>query len=157
MTFKQAVERTAEIRNAFQPGLGALRRMDRAHITADNPRLLKGSVDLDKALHTKYPNANRWDYGIGQKPANSNQERVFWVEVHPNRAGEVEVVLAKLEWLKHWLRDCAKNLDKLQREFIWVSSGATTFTLTAPKQKQLALLGLQRKGGHFTIPNEAKP
>jgi hypothetical protein len=45
----------------------------------------------------------------------------------------------------------------MPREFIWIATGITYFTLTALKQKQFALLGLQYKGKHFNIPDETKP
>jgi hypothetical protein len=61
-------------------------------------------------------------------------------------------VLAKLNWLKEWLPENATALNAMYREFIWVSSGKTSFTLTAPQQKRFALLGLQHKGRVFKIP-----
>ena len=61
-------------------------------------------------------------------------------------AKEVKVVLDKLRWLKTWLSADGNRLDKFERDFVWVSSGTTSFTLSAPQQKQFALLGLQHKG-----------
>lgn len=133
MTFEQAVKQTAEIKDAFHPGLRALRKIDKSRITATNPALLTGSIYLDEALSRTYPHESRWDYGIGQKPENSSNERVFWLEIHPGHAGELRVVLAKLEWLKQWLRESAVHLNGLQREFIWISTGKTSLTPTAPQ------------------------
>jgi hypothetical protein len=53
------------------------------------------------------------------------------------------------------LHDEAREINALRREFIWVASGKTSFTLTSPQQKKFALLGLQHKGRLFTIPDEA--
>jgi hypothetical protein len=34
-------------------------------------------------------------------------------------------------------------LNQFERDFVWVSSGATSFTLGAPQRKKFAQLGLQ--------------
>ena len=154
MTFKQAVEVIELLADAWRSGLGALRGADRQHIDAKNTRRLTGSVDLDTCLEESCPNDPRWDYGIGHRPTNLNSETVYWVEVHPGNAGEVNALLQKLAWLKVWLKNSAPALDGMRREFIWVSSGKTSFTLSAPQQKRFALQGLQHKGRVFRIPNQ---
>ncbi len=60
-----AVESTPDVASAYQRGLRALRRNEAGLITAANPRLIDGSVDIDKAVETLYPDTNRWDYVIG--------------------------------------------------------------------------------------------
>jgi hypothetical protein len=152
VTFREAVEKTPEIREAWRIGFKALRPADRQHVDAEDTHSLRGSVDVDSTLRDKYPDANRWDYAIGHRPSNLAKDVAYWVEVHPASDGEVKVVLAKLKWLKDWLRTCAQNLNSMHKEFIWVSSGKTSFTLNSPQQKQFALLGLQHKGRVFTIP-----
>jgi hypothetical protein len=152
MTFEEAVAATPDLDGAWRDGLGALRRADKEHISAADPRLLSGSVDVDTALTKNYPNANRWDYGIGSRPTNLKEEVVYWFEVHPASDGEVKVVLAKLTWLKTWLRENSVPLGSMRRNFIWISSGRTSFTSTSPQQRQFALQGLQHTGGHFRIP-----
>jgi hypothetical protein len=66
----------------------------------------------------------------------------------------VKAVLAKLTWLKRWLRESAPRLQSMRKVFVWVSSGKTSFTLSSPQQKQFALLGLRHQGRVFKIPNE---
>ncbi|HEV3259708.1 MAG TPA: hypothetical protein VG013_22765 [Gemmataceae bacterium] len=129
--------------------------MDKQHVKAEDTRRLTGSVDVDAALKATCPNDPRWDYGIGHQPANLDDETVYWVEIHPASSEEVNAVLQKLAWLKSWLREGALPLNAMRREFIWVSSGKTSFTLSAPQQKRFASQGLQHKGRVFTIPNQA--
>ncbi len=155
MKFKQAVLGTADLKGAWRAGLQALRPADKQHVKAENPSRLTGSVDVDATLKKKYANDPRWDYAIGHQLKNRKDEIVYWVEVHPASDGEIKVVVAKLHWLKDWLRDKAPQLHSMRREYIWVSSGKTSFTLTSPQQKQLAVLGLQHKGRIFTIPDNA--
>jgi hypothetical protein len=64
-------------------------------------------------------------------------------------------VVGKLKWLEQWLRDTAPLLHAFRKEYIWVSSGKTSFTLSSPQQKQIAQLGLQQTGRIFRIPNES--
>ena len=88
----------------------------------------------------------------GWSSADGFQGEVCWIEVHPANDGEVRVVLEKLAALQKWLRKDGRKLNAMRRAFIWVSSGKTSFTLTAPQQKQFALRGLQQTGRFFKIP-----
>lgn len=150
MTFRQAVEATPEIADAYRLGLRALRAADREKVTARRPRALGGSVDLDGALATAYPDARRWDYGIGVRQTHGDQ--VYWTEVHPARDDQIGVMREKLDWLKQWLRNSAPMLNNFPKEFIWVASGATAITPNSPRLRALAAQGLVLKGGHFRIP-----
>jgi len=151
VTFKIAVERTPDLKGSWCPGLKALSEADKAHVTAEDPRRLKGSVNVDALLRQKFQNDPRWDYAIGHQPTNLKREMIYWVEIHPaNDRGVVEV-LNKLNWLRGWLRRSAPLLHAMPRAFIWVSSGKTSFTPSSPQQKRLALLGLQHKGRMLRI------
>jgi len=66
---------------------------------------------------------------------------------------EVKVVLAKLHWLQTWLEADGKLLTQFECDFVWVSSGATSFTSTAPKVKLIAQHGLQYKAKVLRIPS----
>ncbi len=156
MTFKDAVEQTTGLGEAYCRGLRALRSQDRTHVDAQDTQRLSGSVDLDSVLQADQPNDPRWDYGVGHRPSNLNgREMIYWIEIHPATDGEVKVVIGKLQWLKQWLSSSARKLNAMHREFVWLSSGKTSLTLTAPQRKKMALEGLQHKGGHFRIPNRA--
>jgi hypothetical protein len=155
VNFKDGVDQTPELNSTWREGLQALQGSDKQHIKVRTARRLTGSVNVDVALREKYPEENRWDYAIGHQPTNLKGEIVYWVEVHPATDGQIKVVLAKLQWLKTWLGNNAKQLQSMRKEFIWVSSGKTSFTLTSPQQKQFALKGLQHKGRVFMIADEA--
>lgn len=135
------------------PGLGALRAQDRPHVAPEDPRLLQGSADIDSALQILEPQAHRWDFAIGYRHTNRKRDCLYWVEIHTANDKEVAVVLDKLRWLRTWLEGDGKLLNQFERDFVWVASGATTFTLGSPKLKQFAQLGLQHKGRVLRIPS----
>jgi hypothetical protein len=150
LTFQRAVEQTPDLKGAWREGLKALREIDRNRVDAQDTRRIKGSVDVEEALVASYPGERQWDYAVGFHPTNLGGEVVVYrLEVHPAKDGEVRVVLEKLQFLKKWLRERGTKLNTMRRAFIWVSSGKTSFTLTAPQQKQFALHGLQHPGRYF--------
>jgi hypothetical protein len=153
VTFKKAVRKTPHLANAWMQGLGALRAQDRPHVVPEDPRRLKGSADVDSKLQGHQPDAHRWDFAIGYRHANRKKDCVYWMEIHTANDKEVKVVLDKLRWLRAWLAGDGNLLDQFERDFIWVSSGATSFTLGAPQLKQFAQLGLQHKGRVLRIPS----
>ena len=153
MSFKRAVGLTPHLQNALKPGLRALQAQDRPHVNPEDPRRLQGSVDVDSALQCRQPDANRWDFAIGYRHANRQRDFIYWVEVHTAADNQVKVVLKKLRWLRSWLHGEGNPLDHFDREFIWVSSGATSFTLDAPQRKQFAQCGLEHKGRVLRIPS----
>lgn len=118
--FQKAVEGTPTISNAFHPGIQALEHDDRKRLDCKNEAT--GSLFLDETLKRALPNANRWDYAIGLKK-NHHCEKVLWLEVHSMSSGQSQLVVAKLNWLKTWLRDEAPLLNAIERVFIWQLSG----------------------------------
>jgi hypothetical protein len=156
MSFREAVENTPGLTQAYRPGLQALRAQDRPHIRAEDPRALRGSVDIDTAYVETEPHANRWDYGICYKHENRSQDFVYWVELHTASDSEVSVVIRKAKWLRNWLRGPGAQLAALERDIVWVSSGSTSFTLTAPQRKEMAQAGLQHVGTVLRIPKKRR-
>ncbi len=154
MTFKGAVEATPQIKDAYRPGLQALRKPERKRVSAEDDRQLTGSVDLDRAVKDAHPNDRRWDYAVAHRPGNWSRGReiVYWIEIHPATSGDVGDVLAKLAWLRKWLSANSPALHKMRCEFIWISSGKTSFTAGAPQQRIMAQQGLRHRGRHFRIP-----
>lgn len=118
MSFTDAVRRTLELTECLKSGLQAL-GSNRRKIRVDSTRDLTGSVNIDACLARRYPNAPRWDYAFGYK------DRVYYVEIHQGRTGEMENVIAKLEWLRQWRKRSAKSLENLkhQRTYHWISTG----------------------------------
>jgi len=152
MTFRDAVKKVADLEKAHAVGLQALRAEDKHHIDAQNTRHLTGSVDIDSALKKVYPNANRWDFAIAYQHANRIAEVIYWVELHTASDSQVKVVVKKAQWLLQWLKDAGKPLARFERDIVWVSSGATSFTLSAPQRKQMAQAGMRHSGSVLRIP-----
>ncbi len=156
MTFQEAVQQTPHLAAAWRAGLQALRAEDRPHIQTEHPRRLRGSADVDAALRGSEPNANRWDFAIGNQHTNHADEFIYWVEIHTGSDNQISVVLRKLEWLKNWLRQDGHRLDRFNRDFIWVSSGHTLFTQGSAQVRTLAQKGLIYAGTVLRIPNERR-
>ena len=154
MSFREAVGNTPHLENAWQEGLQALRAEDKPHIEAEDTRKLRGSVDVDTALQRIEPQANRWDFGIGYQHSDRQRDVVYWTELHTASDSEVRVVIAKAQWLLGWLKGDSKTLAAFERDIVWVSSGATSFTLTSPQKKQMAAAGLRHTGLKLRIRNE---
>jgi hypothetical protein len=151
VTFREAIEQTPHLDHAWRTGLQALRAQDRPHIEAENTRHLCGSVYIDTALQQAEPRANRWDYGIAYQHSNRQNEFVYWVEPHTASDSQVNKVIKKAQWLLEWLKNGGRPMAQFEREIIWVSSGATTFTLNAPRKKQMAEVGLIHRGQKLKI------
>ena len=58
--FQLAVEQTAEVSAAYEPGLRALRRAEVGKVVASDGSRLDGSLNIDDAVAQLYPNENRW-------------------------------------------------------------------------------------------------
>lgn len=118
MNFAEAVRDTPEIAECLKAGIQAL-GSNRHKIKVNATRSLTGSVDIDMCLAKRYPNAHRWDYVFGYK------DRIYYVEVHQGRAGEMENVIAKLDWLRQWRKRSSKSLETLEHQstYHWISTG----------------------------------
>jgi len=109
-----------------------------------------GGIDLDSVLRQHRPNDNRWDYGLGYKPANGSEQAV-WVEVHSVKTSEVSKVLNKLQWLKNWLNENAAQLRQLSDRgdrdirYVWIASSGVNIPQNSPQARQLAQSGLSLK------------
>jgi hypothetical protein len=150
MRFKEAVENTRGLDQAYQPGLQAIRRRDSRHISSRDSHLVAGSVNLDLALAETLPNDPRWDYAVGVA-ARITSEIVIWIEIHPASSQHINEVLDKLEWLKDWLRTCAPDLNSMSREFVWVASGKVSLQGNSPQRRKLAVHGLRFAGSHLHV------
>lgn len=156
MNFQQAVGKIPALKNSWCPGLQALRAEDKPHIEAEDPRRLTGSVDVDTAYQKLMPQSNRWDFGIAFRHSDRDKEVVYWVELHTASDSQVKVVIKKAQWLLEWLKGDGKPLAGFEKEIVWVSSGATTFTRSSPQKKLMAMAGLQHVGGKLHIPTKRK-
>lgn len=133
LTFIEAVNNTSELSGHCKSGLSAL-GSDSSHVTANNPRLIDGSVDIDSCMTTSCPNDSRWDYVIGY---NGN---VFFVEVHPAQTSNVEEMIKKVVWLKNWLKGSAPDLLSLHKcgIFHWIPSGKVKILSNSSQARKIA-------------------
>ena len=133
MTFKEAVQQTPQVANAYQAGLSAFGSYSNKVVVPDK-RLLGGSVDIDATTRDLYPNENRWDYVF-----DYNGE-VFFIEVHTANTKETSTVVRKLEWLKSWLHEEAPKIDKLKSKtlppFYWVQSKQYALPAHTPQYRK---------------------
>jgi hypothetical protein len=146
VSFRKAVEATPNLQGAWRAGLQALRARDRPHVIAEDTRCLQGSVNIDGALEDLEPDAHRWDFAVAYRHNNRKTDCIYWVEVHTANDHELKVVLEKLKWLKQWLANDGQELNAFERDIVWVSSGATSFTQGSPQVKGLAARGLLYAG-----------
>lgn len=145
-SFRAGTAACADLKPYYRRGLRGLRVADRVRICASDPRKLTGSIDIDSALKQRLPAAPRWDYAIGYEPDSGRDEVVHWVEVHPATDGEVGTVKRKLAWLKHWMRENARELAAMERRFIWVASGRSALSPVSPARRSLAQAGCRFVG-----------
>lgn len=105
----------------FKRGLGALESKDKQAglIVTKDPRLIQGSIYLDKATETLYYDCNRWDYVI------EYDGNLFYYEPHPALNNEnIKEISGKVDWLKWWLKNKAPEIRNMgTKGFYWVHTG----------------------------------
>lgn len=140
-TFQNVICSILDISMAYQTGLSALRKEDKNIINFEDTRKIDGSVDIDDATKSLYPQENRWDYVISYKG-----EYLYFVEVHPATNGTVKDVIAKRNWLLKWLSTKALPLNnyvqKEKKQFIWIHSGRFGLLKTSREYRLAAKYGL---------------
>ncbi len=117
----------------YTDGLAAIKNEHRKQIKYEDPRNLIGSLDIDKACKYSEPSASRWDYLIVVN--KNNKENLAFIEIHPAKPGEVEVIIKKKEWLLVWISKT--RLKEFSRSIIWVSTGGTKIL---PQSKYIRIL-----------------
>ena len=139
-----AIKKIPSLADNLKPGLQALRRNDRNAVSIEDSRKLSGSIDIDKALESEYPNENRWDYCIGLR-RTTHSDSLVWVEVHPANSRSVSDMLAKAKWLKSWLKSSGRPLGVLCSgglDLRWVPTGRVGFRRGSRQSTLLAQAGI---------------
>lgn len=137
--FKEAIEKTEEVKNGFCQGLRALKKVDRTKIVCDETRKIDGSLDIDSSVRDFYPESERWDYAI------SYIGKICYCEIHPAETSEVTKMIGKLAWLKKWLIDKAPEINALPNythKYVWVSSGRVNVLPTSREAKRISSSGI---------------
>ncbi|MBE2279044.1 MAG: hypothetical protein IAE91_01525 [Ignavibacteriaceae bacterium] len=139
--FKEAVINTPDVKMGYMSGLNALNRQEKIKINLADLSLLEGSLDIDESTRQLYPNENRWDYAIGYAG------KIYFVEFHSASSKEVKVVIAKLNWLKKWLKVAAPIVDSLKSDtpFHWIQSGNFKILKDSKFYRQAAQHGILPK------------
>ena len=137
--FQIAVEGTDDVKSGFCVGLQAVKASDRSKISVSLKSQLQGSMDIDSQVKAKYPDSNRWDYVL------SFMNQLYFFEIHPAETSEVDKVIAKLKWLKEWLKESAPKIDALPKSdipYTWVQSGRFSILPTAKDKLKLSQSGI---------------
>lgn len=135
------MEGNPQIRAHYRDGLQALKREHRRRVTIKNPRHLTGSIDLDSALRDDRPHDAIWDYGVGVKQS-AGCDRTVWIEVHPASSSHVAPVLAKLAWLRSWIREEAPAFHGMRNRYVWLATADVALHQNTPKRRLIAQHGL---------------
>jgi len=140
---EKAVAQTPDVSGHFMSGIQAVKREYHSKIHVSNSRNLTGSVDVDNATQSFYPNANRWDYAI------EYSDKTYFVEFHPASTGNVSEMTEKLSWLNWWLKEKAPLINVLKpmkgNAYNWIATGSIKILNGSRQYRQLAALGLLPK------------
>lgn len=141
MRFRQAINATPGLSNAYRPGIQALKEADRRRVDCSDTRRLAGSVNLEGSLNIA--GGPVWDYGIGWR--NPARDHAIWIEVHPATSDHVGSMVDKARWLKQWLRTSAPDLAGITRPedgYVWIASGGVSLQRGSRQARQLAAEGV---------------
>lgn len=136
---EDAVNSTSEVAGNYRKGLQAVKGEYRSKIIYSKPRSLTGSLDIDFATKDRYPRENRWDYAV------EYGKKTFFVEVHPASTTEVTTVIAKLVWLRHWLKNQAPMISAIKSPvspYNWVFTTDCHILRSSKQWKLLSQIGL---------------
>lgn len=137
---KAAVDQTEDVKGRFKTGLGAIKGNEKQKFVVPDTRKITGSLDIDSATKDKYPQANRWDYAV------EYDRETFFIEVHPGSTNEIPTVIAKLDWLKKWLKEKAPAINALKpkdkQPYHWVYTNKFAILPNSKYARQLAQLNL---------------
>ena len=137
---KAAIDQTEDVKGHFKTGLEALKGNERQKIVVPDTRKITGSLDIDSSTKEKYPTANRWDYAI-----EYNQE-TFFIEIHPASTSDIPTVIAKLKWLKQWLKDKAPSINALKPQnkhpYHWIYTRKFSILPNSKYGRQLAQINM---------------
>ena len=137
---KAAVDKTDDVKGQFRVGLGAIKGNEKQKFVVPDTRKITGSLNIDKSNKEKYPLENRWDYAV------EYDKETFFIEIHPGSTSEIPIVLAKLEWLKKWLKEKAPAINALKpkdkQPYHWVYTNKFAILPNSKYARQLAQLNL---------------
>ncbi len=126
--------------NSYRNGKEAIKNEYRGKIRVNNPRNLRGSLDIDKTCQKDEPTAPRWDYLV--VIWKTNNENLALIEFHEaGKTRAVDDMIKKKEWLIQWLPRA--GLTGFKKKFIWVATGDVKITPQSRYVKRLAVSGIK--------------
>jgi hypothetical protein len=137
---------SSPLRPFVRDGLAAVERGHRDYLAAELRRDFADSLDLDAAMRTSHPEANRWDYLLG----HHRSDCVIGVEPHSARTDQVSVVIAKREHARAQLRGHLREQGQVAA-WIWVASGRVDFLQIDRVRRQLDSVGVHFVGGQLRV------
>lgn len=140
ISFKEAVEATPDIANAYCKGLQALGNYS-TKIKLASTHSCEGSVDIDRATKQMYQSGNRWDYCIAY------DKEVFFVEIHSSNTSNVGEILKKIIWLENWLNTKAPLINakkaKGKPAFYWIQTNGFHILPNSPQYRKVIQAGIK--------------
>lgn len=131
-----AIENTPDVQGNGKIGKTAIKNEYRSKIIVPIPRKLTYSLDIDEAVKNLYPEDSRWDYAL------EYDDEVYFLEFHPADTSQINIVLAKLSWLKQWLLSNAPKINELKSlknyPFYWVATQSIHISPTSSQYRRLA-------------------
>jgi hypothetical protein len=100
---------------------------------------------------------NRWDYGVGYKPARGSESAV-WIEVHGANDKKVGEMVRKAKWLKEYLKANATELWNLtlaspeNLRFVWLGTKDVHLGRNSPAYKRAREEGIYLHGTVLNLP-----
>jgi hypothetical protein len=152
VAFKKAVEAAEPpLNKAYKLGLQALKKHSKK--VQCPAHSVTGSIDIDSAMEKEpqHASANRWDYGIGYKPAKG-RECAVWIEVHGANDQEVGTLTRKVKWLKEYLKRHAPQLWALtllspeENRYVWLGTKDVHLSMSDPAYRRAAQEGVTLHG-----------
>jgi hypothetical protein len=139
MGFKAAIAATPLLKNAYKEGLQALGSYS-VKVKPNDTKKCEGSVDIDAAVKSVYPEESRWDYAIGY------DGKTYFIEIHSAETSQITPVLKKHTWLKDFLAAKAPELNKEDKRFYWIASGRNHILKGSVQERKLAQSGIMLVG-----------
>jgi hypothetical protein len=143
---------TSALRPRVQPGIQALKNVDREHIERGARGLFEDSLALDSALEDSSVRENRWDYLLGERGIRS----MVAIEVHNATGKDVDRMIRKMEWALRILPLHFRDQMRVRRWF-WIASGKTGLTAGTTEYKRMIKAGLRLVGGMLLRKHLAEP
>lgn len=136
-----ALQPASNLHASVEPGLGAMKSVDRNLIAPSERQKIGDSLDLDAATAAEMPQDHRWDYLLSVTTAR----KLIAVEPHTATNGEVKVLIKKKQNALAYLRNHLQPPHEIV-EWYWVTHGRTGFSRMDRQVRALSQNGISFSG-----------